>query len=554
MTSKLLYKDECEPCDDKAWGKKHRGVYDDGHTYCHRCKTYVPAATTITSKDDKGQVTEEVNIKPGQFTGSFQDLPERGISQKTCEMLGIMKGEVYDDEDSYLYMYDNGLKTRLPDKSFPWLEGNARECSMLGLECAKDYNKPIIITEGEFDTAACYEAGYQACSLHSGCDSILICLEHDKEELFKYKEIWLGLDKDVGTTINGRFIQQGQEATKKAIELFNQWGILDKVKIIDWGVYKDANEALIPVPATIEDAFYVLDLILQQNVKEWSPEGLTLGQNIDIEDLKVTNIKTLPIPLPLLNESMGGFDYGCFYLVLAGVGIGKTTLLSWLSLQMFKANKEVRIASLFYEEGEAVTPLRYAALTHGIPVGKLRRDRTLLSSKQWEDVKEFYNSDRMAFLNKKADRTSKGLLEYMRWLVKVKKYDIIIVDHISYIIGRTGVSKNGERRDIDELVYQLQDLTNELGCITICVSHITESKDAKRNWDDGEVPSLYSGRGSRALAQIPDGIIGAARNMKNESNQSIMDIYNLKNRWDGKLGRMDSLIYLENTGELRIHK
>lgn len=211
----------------------------------------------------------------------------------------------------------------------------------------------------------------------------------------------------------------------------------------------------------------------------------------------------------------------------------------------------LKVASLFYEEGEMITPLRYVALKNKVPVGKLRRDRRLLSNEQWEESKEFFNTDRLAFLSKKAKRTSEYLLQYITYLVKVKKFDMIIVDHISYIIGRSGVSKHGERRDIDELVYSLQELTQKLECITIIVSHVVEP-EGNKNLDDGVIPSLYSGRGSKVLAQVPDGIIAASRNMNNEFSQSVIDLHCKKNRWGGKLGKMDSLIFYDQTGWLEL--
>lgn len=544
MTNSSMHikKTECIDCNDAAWGKKHLSQYSDGHTYCHRCKTYTPrdCNNTFTLGTIKKDSPLALEFNKEQFIGSFQDLPERGISKETCELLGIMKGRIYNKDNCYLYMYDNGLNVRLPDKSFPWIEGKASECSMFGLSEATDYTKPVIITEGQFDTAACYEIGRQACSLNSGNGSALVSLTHDKEELLKYKEIWIGVDND----------EAGRKAKEDIIKLCTEWGILDRLKIIDWSVYKDANEALLDK----ENHRIFLDM-LDVHTRYWSPEGLTLAQDLDIDSFQINNIRTLEIPFaPRMHKMMVGYDYGCNYGILAGVGIGKTTWLTWQNLQIFLANPEVKIASLFYEEGEVVTPLRYVALKYGIPIGKLRRDRTLLSKEQWERVKDFYNHDRMAFLNNKADRTSKGLLQYITWLVKVKKFDMIVVDHLSYIIGRSGVSKNGERRDIDELVYAIQDLTNQLGCITLFVNHITESKDSQKSWADGLIPDLYGGRGSKVLAQIPDGVIALARDMKNVHNQSVCSSYILKSRWDGPLGKADSWVYLEDTGELRIHK
>ena len=312
-------------------------------------------------------------------------------------------------------------------------------------------------------------------------------------------------------------------------------------------VFKDANEALnFYFPDKKSALENILDFYSKDNDKS---VGLVFGNELDFNLLQTEIIKSIPIPFPKLYLSLGGFDYGCLYLILAGVGIGKSTLLNELSYYYFSNN--YKIANLFYEESEKVTPLRYIALENNIPVGLLRRDRTLLSSEQWENSRKSINKDTVCFLNKEAIKNSESLFKNIEYLVEKKGFDIIIIDHISYIIGRSGVSKNGERRDIDELIYKLQDLTHKLGCIIICVSHITESNGTK-GWDEGEIPSLYSGRGSKVLAQVPDGIIGLARDMKNEYKQAIMTTYCLKNRWGNKLGKMDSLVFHENTGRLEL--
>lgn len=518
---KIIDKIQCPECvklGHDLVDKNNLCIYSDGHGYCHAREHYFKRHELPASIQPK-EFTKTVLQQ--HFIGTFGAIEERGVSQETCKLLGIMS-----NADEIAFLYDNGVKIRKRhEKKFYWLEGDPQECSMFGLAQAKDYSKPIILTEGENDTASCYEVGYQACSVRSGAKDIEKSIQHDLQELLKYKEIWLGLDND----------EEGQKATEKALKL------LPKAKIISL-TNKDANEGL-------------LDNTLKEDLDafEWEEskskrEGLIFGNELDFNQLQSSPIKSIELPWPKLNESLGGLDYGCFYLILAGVGIGKSTLLNELSYYYY--DKGHKIANLFYEENEEVTPLRYIALKHNIPVGKLRRKRDLITAKDWDNVKDIFK-DSVCFLGKNALRNSDKLIDYIEYLVEKKEFKLIIIDHISYIIGRSGISKNGERRDIDELIYRLQDLTQRLGCIIIAVSHITESTGTK-GWDDGEIPSLYSGRGSKVLAQVPDGIIGLARNMKNEYNQSIMTLYNLKNRWGGTLGKMDSLVYYDNTGRLEV--
>lgn len=536
VESNHVRKSGCVKCEDSKWNAKHLSIYDDGHTYCHRCKTYTHSPDIIESIS--GAVYDK---NKGQFIGKFQDLPERGLTKETCEFLGIMKGSLGSKEDCYLYMLDNGLKVRLPNKDFPWIEGSSKECSMFGLDRAVDYNSPIVITEGEFDTASIYQVGMQACSLLNGNTSAEVSLNNSKEELLKYQKIWLGLDND----------KAGKEAYETIIKIFTEWGILDKVCTVDWQHVKDANDALLDVLYPDIDNTTRLEYILKEKVIQWKPEGIVFGNNLNIKNLREVHIESITVPAPLLNESFGGLDRGCFYLFLAGVGVGKSTILTEWSLYWYKT-LGLKVANLFYEEDEDVTPLRYIALENNIPIGKLRRDRTLMSEEQWKKAEsDFISTDRTVFLDKTAKRDSNELFTFIEYLVTVKKFDVIIIDHISYIIGRSQGSKQGERRDIDELIYNLQDLTRRLKCIILAVSHVTESKKEK-NWDEGEIPSLYSGRGSKALAQIPDGIIGASRNMKDEWNQHVITLYNLKNRWGGKLGKMDDYLYIDSTGRLEL--
>ena len=310
---------------------------------------------------------------------------------------------------------------------------------------------------------------------------------------------------------------------------------------VDFSHFKDANEAL------LKDIDFLKKRI--QSPIEILPSGLVSGSKLDFDKLKNQVVHSIPLPWPGLNSGLNGLEYGCLYLFLAGTSTGKSTVLRELAYWYRKNLPELKIANFFFEENEDVTPLAYMALDLNIPLGTLRRELSSVSDEDYIKAKKVVDTDNLVFINKDFNRDISELIASIEYLVTVKKFDLIIIDHISYIIGRSGIGKHGERRDIDEFIYKLQDITQRLGCIIVAVSHVTESNSGKR-WDEGEVPNIYSGRGSRALAQVPDGIIGLSRAISNEYEKSVLSLYNLKNRWHAQTGKTDELIYIEKTGRL----
>lgn len=502
-------------------------VMPEGHGYCFACNTRHELEGTI-----KREGTSKMKVFPTLvYQAGNKESLKRQLSLEVCSNLRILSG-TFCDKEVTIYEYDKGVKVRIIDsKEFFWHSGKESECQMLGLDKAIDYNKPIIITEGEEDAASCWEVGYQACSLKSGAGSVEKSIKHDIETLSKYKQVWLCLDNDT----------PGIEATKKALEL------LPNAKVINLNYFKDANEALM----TKE-----LNTLLDTQINDYVPEGLITFDQVDLDDLQNEQIEYLPITwLPKTNQYLqGGLEYGTLNLLFAGVGSGKTTLMAWLGYHLYMTHPNIKIANLLYEENEKTAPLRYIAMHYKLPVGKLRKDKTLLSTAEWKDAKRlFQQNDRLLFLGKECKRTSQGLFEYLDYIVNVKGCRIILLDHISYLIGRSGVSKHGERRDIDELLYKLQDFTITNHCIIIAVSHVTAKKEGK-NFDEGEIPSVYSGRGSGALAQIPDVVIALARNSRDKYNSSYLKMFLVKNRWGGTVGETDTLIYNDDTGEFIVNE
>jgi twinkle protein len=140
-------------------------------------------------------------------------------------------------------------------------------------------------------------------------------------------------------------------------------------------------------------------------------------------------------------------------------------------------------------------------------------------------------------------------LEYnINWLAQGLGCEIIVLDHLTMVTYDMG-GETSERKDIDILMKGLRRLTKETNCSILNVCHL-KRPSGQAGWDQGREISLTDLRGSAAIGQLSDAVIGLERNLQNESlkNKTLVKI--LKNRVKGSTGLADSLYYDELTGRL----
>lgn len=477
--------------------------------------------------------TNNWRILPMNST-EYQEVPENNILKDRGINTSYYLNVKYDClKDALVFVYKNlnatiEYKKRYKDKTFSW-DNKSKKTNMYNLSTCINYNKPLYITEGEIDQLTLAHLDYQACSVTSGAGSILECLKNDKDYLDKFETIVLCFDND----------EAGKLATDQAIKFFNY----RKIYKVD---YKDLQEK------DINDIYtkqYACTDILDHYI-ECIPEGIIFGDKLKFEDLWINPKPGIKLPWPLLNNGLKGLHRGMFYMLFGGSSIGKSSVLRELVYYLRINEPKLKIANLFLEEDQVTNPLAYIALDQNIPLGELLINRELIPKQNRKEIEDrLLNTDKLMFTNEQYELDSDELLNKLTYLAKVQKYDIIVIDHISMIISATQ-SKEGERRDIDILMKNLLKLCKQTGVIIVSACHLNDP-DNKKNWDEGVIPSLYNGRGSRALAQKPDFIIGLSRNMKDQFSKDLMKLHILKNRWFAVLGEMDTLTYISRTGRLK---
>ena len=459
--------------------------------------------------------------------GEYKEF--RGISKETCELYNYKVSELNGEEVTIAQCLDqagnfSSKKVRLPNKIFPWIEHKKGD-QLFGLNLFNDYAQPLVITEGYEDAMSCYEAGYQAVSINHGAGNAVQDIQDNIEKLKKFKKIILFLDND----------REGQKATKKILELFEYGEVYVVTKY--YGA-KDANEILqadIDIKAVVETA------------EEHKPEGLIYGDEITLESLLTPEPKGYPLPFPRLNEMIKGAKPGRLILVCAGSGSGKTTTMKHIVYPWLKDKLDIKVSHHFLEETQKYTANSYIGMHYDTPVFEFEEDPLgQLGKDKIEKARhDLLHNKKVMFDTHFGSLDSRDFIKKLRYLAKVKKFNVIILDHISIIVSGHS-SEEGERRDIDILMTRLKELTVETGVSIIAVSHL-KRPPGDIGYEEGKEVTLNSLRGSHSLAQLSDVVISIERNAQIDGETTLRV---LKNRITGRLGVADKLGYLHNKGKL----
>lgn len=524
----VLSRSACSDCGKNDWKKDNWIEYEDNF-HCHACGKH---------ESKKGKITmiekQEVSNQPLNTSGSFQSLSDRGLSKETCEDYGVRFNANWFGQEIHEFDYKKqgvtvSIKRRLANKEFPWEQYNG-DVEPFGMHLACNKDKAIIITEGEFDAMAIYEANqeHQAVSIPLGAQGASSFIKKHLELLLLFKEVILWFDND--------------DAGKAALQKVKEFIPFGKFKYIQ-GIqgFKDANDIL------LHESGIKLIADLIDNSSEITPPGINFGHQIDFKALGVADPVGATLPFPKVNELIRGLKKGRLYVIGAGTGVGKSTFMREMAFHLMTTDPKIRIANIFLEENQTFTLQAYCALAHNIPEFKVAENPSLIPNIE-KEAKKLLGHDRYAFLDHFGSLQNRKLLELLDYLATEKKFDLIILDHISIVISGMKSSKEGERRDIDVLMTKLRELIAKTNVTVIAASHL-KRLDGEQGFENGKHVTLNSFRGSGTLTQIPDVVIGLERNTQADSaDKSIIRI--LKNRITGKLGEADTLVYVENTGRL----
>lgn len=519
--STFLYHEPCPKCGSSD----ACGVFSDGHRYCYSCNTYFRPDGSV--KSEEFRVSKECI--------PFEDLEEvsltkRCIGKDTCSKFKyfstVYKGKpcqvacYYDDSGNLV-----GQKLRFPDKSFAVLGSISNRLYGSQLWAS---GKKIVITEGEIDCLTVSQLQgnkWPVVSIPNGAQAAKKAIESNLEYLENFEEVILMFDMD----------DPGRKASEECAKILPA----GKAYIANLPC-KDPNECLSEGKGS-----EVLQAVW--NAKPYRPDGIVSGTDLyekcvtDIDDLK----DSVEYPWVALQNKTKGARHGELYVFTSGSGMGKSTILRELEYY-FGVHRGELCGIVALEESTRKT---------GMELMSIHLNKRLILDPEGTDEDErsraftetigngnFFLYDHFGSLD------SGNLLSKLRYMIVSLGCKRIFLDHISIVVSGMDTDEDGgERKAIDKLMTNLRSLVEETGATMFVVSHL--KRPEKKGHEEGAQVSLSQLRGSGAIAQLSDMVIGLERNQQGD-NPNVLTLRVLKNRFSGDTGISGYLYYDHDTGRL----
>jgi len=512
-------------------------IYTDGHFHCFSCRqtehaydgehahevvTHMkPTHPTPRLVHDSSRLDEMLN---GLTCGVLAD---RKISAAVVEKFGVRIDNV---NDRHLYPYRNadgaltGVKTRYSrNKTFSW-DGNGQTV-LFGMNLFPGGGKTITICEGEIDTMAAHQMnGSKWPTVGMPSATGVKAVKENLEYLNTFEEIYLAFDND----------DAGKRATEDVANLFEP----NKCKVVNLAPLKDVGEYL--SEGKVED--YTRRW---WNAQPFTPEGIVRGSSL--WDLVSTDDDTPSVPYPYdgLQEMTYGIRVGELVTLTAGSGLGKSAVVRELMYHLLNVTED-NIGCMFLEESTKRSGLGFMSMAANKPLHLPDTEKTPEELRLAFD--QTLGTDRVFLYDSFGSNSLDNIIGRVRHMAKAMDCKYIVLDHLSIVVSS---QENGdERKAIDEIVTRLRMLIQELRISLIMVSHLRRPQG--QGHEDGAATSLSQLRGSAAIAQLSDMVIGLERNgqAENEVMRNTTTVRVLKNRFSGITGPATYLYYDKTTGRL----
>ena len=521
-----------EPCPE-CGSRDNLARYSDGHGYCFGCG-YYEKGEEMQEAQSSGKVfgfpvvqAANSEVEESVFTqGEFKALPKRGITQETVRKFDYRVAKHNGKTCQVANYYKDGKvvaqKLRYADKSFQWV-GSVKDCGLYGQHLWREGGKLIVVTEGELDALSMSQVQgnkWPVVSIKNGAQGAKKDIQKSLEFLEGYETVVLMFDMD----------EAGQQAAKICAQVLTP----GKAKIASLPL-KDANEMLVKGKSK--------ELISAMwEAKTFRPDGIVSGEDLWTAVSTQEIVESVDYPYAGLNEKTRGLRKSELTTITAGSGIGKSNLAREIGYHLIKIGE--RVGFIMLEETVKRTALGLMGLHLDKPL------HLGLNTANDEEMRDAYDTiignGNTYFYDSFGSTAIDNLLNRIRFLAQGCECDYIILDHLSIVVS--GLGDGDERRLIDNAMTALRTLVQETGVGLILVSHL-KRPEGNRGHEEGAQTSLSQLRGSHAIAQLSDMVIGLERDQQGEaSNTTTVRV--LKNRFSGETGIACHVQYNPHTGRL----
>ena len=514
-----------EPCPE-CGSRDNLGRYSDGHGYCFGCGYYEKGEGMETQSCPFEDETEDKSLFINKFKGELKALSKRGINEDTCRKFDYRVAKHNGKPCQVANYYKDGKvvaqKIRYADKTFQWF-GSVKDCGLYGQHLWREGGKLIVVTEGELDALSMSQVQgnkWPVVSIKNGAQGAKKDIQKSLEFLEGYETVVLMFDMD----------EAGQQAAKVCAQVLTP----GKAKIASLPL-KDANEMLVQGKSK--------ELISAMwEAKTFRPDGIVSGDDLWTAVSTEEVVESVDYPYVGLNEKTRGLRKSELTTITAGSGIGKSNLAREIGYHLIKTGE--RVGFIMLEETVKRTALGLMGLHLNMPL------HLGINTANDEELRDAYDAvignGNTYFYDSFGSTAIDNLLNRIRFLAQGCECSYIVLDHLSIVVS--GLGDGDERRLIDNAMTALRTLVQETGVGLILVSHL-KRPEGNRGHEEGAQTSLSQLRGSHAIAQLSDMVIGLERDQQGEqSNTTTVRV--LKNRFSGETGIACHVQYNPQTGRL----
>ena len=514
--SEFLQHENCPSCGSSD----NLARYTDGHAYCFGCQ-YRERGDGMSAAIP---ITKQGSFRP---EGEAVALMRRKISEKVCRkfsytVAGQEQHATYHDPKTGEPV---ASKVRTADKSFRWT-GDPKRAGLYGQHMWGGGGKKLIVTEGEIDCLSVAETQGQGkwpvVSLPNGAAGALRDCKKQLEFLESFDSVILMLDQD----------EPGIAAANEISELLTP----GKARIATLP-RKDASECLMAnTPGEITSAMWSARVV--------RPDGIVCTSDLWEDVIEVDEQATSTYPWEFLNKKLYGLRKAEIVTITAGSGLGKSAIVREIAAHLLAQGHTV--GALCLEETPKRTTLGimgiHANLQLHLPDGRAQATDEVMR----EAFDATAGTGRLYLYDHFGSADPETLYGKIKYLAKGCGASVILLDHISMVVS--GIAEGDERRLIDNVMTELRVLAQQLEVVFVVVSHLRRPQG--QGHEDGAQTSLSQLRGSAAIAQLSDQVIGLERNQQDEDHSDVTTVRVLKNRFSGETGVAGYLQFDRGTGRL----
>jgi twinkle protein len=519
-----------EPC-PSCGSRNNLARYTDGHAYCFGCGWWQKGDTVEGEPRQKNDARFLTPAHSGLIDIEYGPLTKRRLNEDTCKLFRYGVGEFRGVKVQVATYCDEvgtpiAQKIRFPNKDFTLL-GESRDLPLYGKNLWRNSGRMVVVTEGEIDALSVSQVQgnkWPVVSLPNGAQSAAKAVKRDLEWLEGYETVVFMFDMD----------EPGRKAAQQCAMLLTP----GKAKIATLPM-KDPNEML--VAGKVKE---LVDAVW--NAKVYRPDGIVAGTELWDELLNAPTAASVPYPWEGLNTLTRGLRQRELVTLCSGSGIGKSSVCREAAHWLITQGHTVGYIAL--EESVRRTALGIVGITMNRPLhiemaaGTCEIDEDELRAAYEATV----GSGRMFLYDHFGSIDSDNLLSRIRYMVRSLGCQWIFLDHLSIVVS--GMGDGDERRLIDNTMTALRSLVEELGCGMVLVSHLKRPEG--RGHEEGAQTSLAQLRGSAAIGQLSDIVIGLERDQQDPDNKDLTTVRVLKNRFSGDTGLATRLTYDRSSGRL----